>query len=134
MAAEQKSVELILARNLISTLTTAGFLVDEDGNLVFYNDAAGLLLGQRFEEGGRMTPEEWSSAWGPFNKEGKPVPIEELPLTIALRQGRPAYSTFTIRSLKGDEHAIEAAALPILNTQGTRGAMVFFWTAGAEGE
>ncbi len=77
-----------------------------------------------------MSPEEWSTRWGPFNRNGQAVPIEELPLTIALRQGRPAYSTFTIRSTSGDEHSIEAAALPILSTQGTRGAMVFFWNEG----
>jgi PAS domain-containing protein len=126
----QKAVELILARNLLSTLTTPGFLVDEEGNLVFYNEAAGVLLGRRFEEAGKMGPEEWGATWGPFARDGDPIPLEELPLTIALRHGRPAYSTFTIRSLEGGEHAIEAAALPIVNTEGTRGAMVFFWTEG----
>ena len=126
----QKAVELILARNLLSTLTTPGFLVDEDGMLVFYNEAAGMLLGRRFEEAGKMDSEEWGATWGPFNRDGKPIPLEQLPLTVALRQGHPAYSTFTIRSLDGSDHDIEAAALPIVNTEGTRGAMVFFWAKG----
>ena len=125
----QKAVELILARNLLSTITTPGFLIDEAGVLVFYNEAAGVLLGRRFEEAGKMAPEEWGATWGPFGRRGKPIPLEELPLTVALRQGRPAYSTFTIKSLSGEEHEIEAAALPIVNTEGTAGAMVFFWTA-----
>src|SRR5919108_109224 len=49
----QRPLELILARNLLSSLSTPAFLVDEAGVLVFYNDAAGVLLGRRFEEAGR---------------------------------------------------------------------------------
>jgi PAS domain-containing protein len=127
----QKSLELIMARNLIASLSTPGFLVDEEGVLVFYNEAAGALLGRRFEEAGAMTPEEWGTAWGPFDRDGRPVPLEELPLTIALRQGRPDHSQFSIRSLRGEEHSIEASAVPILTADGTRGAMVFFWAVEA---
>ncbi len=123
----QKPLELILARNLLSSLSTPGFLVDEDGVLVFYNESAAALLGVSFEDAGRMRPEEWGTAFGPFDDEGSRVPLEELPLTIALRQGHPAHSNFTIRSMNGDEHAIEASALPIRATEGTSGAMVFFW-------
>jgi PAS domain S-box-containing protein len=123
----QKPIELILARNLMSSLSTPAFLVDEDGVLVFYNDAAAALLGKRFEEAGRMTPEEWSTAWGPFDPEGRQIPMEELPLTIALREGRASHARFRIRSMDGREHPIEASALPILALGGRRGAMVFFW-------
>lgn len=128
MAQGQRPVELILARNLIATLSTPGFLVDEDGIVVFFNDAASVLLGVRFEEVGQMGPDEWGTAFGPFDEQGAKVPLEEMPLAIALRQGRPAHSSFKIRSLKGAENDIEAAALPILTVGGTRGAMVFFWT------
>ncbi len=123
----QKPIELIMARNLIASLSTPGFLVDEQGVLVFYNEAAGILLGRRYEEAGKMTPEEWGTTWGPFDRDGETIPLEELPLTIALREGRPAHSTFNIRSLDGSQHPIEASALPILTAEGSRGAMVFFW-------
>jgi PAS domain-containing protein len=123
----QRPVELILARNLIATLSTPGFLVDEEGILVFFNDAASVLLGVRFEEVGQMGPNDWGTAFGPFDEDGAKVPIEDMPLTIALRQGRPAHARFKIRSLEGAVNDIEAAALPILTVGGTRGAMVFFW-------
>jgi PAS domain-containing protein len=123
----QKPIELILARNLMSSLSTPAFLVDDEGTLVFYNDAAGALLGRRFEEAGKMTPDEWGSAWGPLDSEGRAIPVEELPLTIALRNSRPAHARLQIRSLEGTRHSIEAAALPILVTSGSQGAMVFFW-------
>jgi len=86
----QKPLELILARNFLTSLSTPAFLVDESGALIFYNEAAGALLGISFEESGRMPADEWSHAVGPFGDEGTPIPIEELPTTKALRQGRSA--------------------------------------------
>ena len=127
MANRQRPLELILARNFLTSLSTAGFLVDDEGMLVFYNESAGAMLGISFEEVGTMGPEQWGTAFGPFDRNGEQVPFEELPLTIALRQGRAAHSHFTIRSLKGAEHDIEASALPILSSEGQSGAMVFFW-------
>jgi PAS domain-containing protein len=127
VAEEQRPVELILARSLIATLSTPGFLVDEEGIVVFFNDAASVLLDVRFEEVGRMGPEQWGTQFGPFDQAGERVPLEKMPLTIALRQGRPSTARYRLHSLKGVEHEIEAAAVPILTVEGTRGAMVFFW-------
>jgi PAS domain-containing protein len=127
VAERQHPVELILARNLIATLSTPGFLVDQDGILVFFNDAAAVLLGVRFEEVGRMGPERWGTEFGQFDLAGKRVPLEEMPLTIALRHGRPSTARFRLHSMQGVEHDIEAAGLPILTVEGTLGAMAFFW-------
>jgi PAS domain-containing protein len=127
VASVQKPIELILARNLMASLSTPAFLVDEDGMLVFFNEAAGNLLGKRFEEVGKMGPEEWGAAFGPFDGNDKPIPFDQLPLTIALRQGRPAHAQFIIRSLEGVDHQIEVSAMPIVATSGARGAMAIFW-------
>ena len=90
--AAQRPLELILARNLMSALSTPAFLVDEGGLLVFYNEAAGTLLGKRFEELGDVGPEEWGSMFGPFDAEGDPLPYDELPLVVAVRNNRPAHA------------------------------------------
>jgi PAS domain-containing protein len=128
MDSAQKPLELILARNLITSLSTPAFLVDEDGVLLFYNEAAGSLLGMPFEEAGRMEADEWGTAFGPFGRDGEPVPIEELPLTVALREGRPAHANLRIRSTRGDEHEIEVSAFPIVGAGAARsGAMAIFW-------
>jgi PAS domain-containing protein len=134
VAAEQQPLELILARNLLACVSTPGFLVDAEGVVVFYNEAAGELLGKRFEEAGRMPPEEWGTAFGPVDEQGEPIPFERLPLTIALRQGRQAHDRFQIHSLRGDKHDIEVSALPLVSTDGGfRGALTFFWRSpGAE--
>lgn len=130
----QKPVELILARNLMSSLSTPSFLVDEGGVLVFYNEAAGLLLGKRFEEVGSVGPEAWGAMFGPFDKDGKPLPYESIPIVHAVRSGRPAHSTFQIRSMDGSLHDIEASAFPILTAHGSRGGIVVFWPTDESGE
>ena len=124
---EQKPLGLILARNFLTNLTTPAFLVDREGGLLFYNEAAGALLGISFEESGRMPASEWSRVVGPFGEDGEPLSIEEIPTTKALRQGRPAHGRFTVRSVVGDEYEIESTALPIVADGGQEGAMIFFW-------
>jgi PAS domain-containing protein len=129
----QRPLELILARNLMSALSTPAFLVDEGGILVFYNEAAGMLLGKRFEEVGTVGPEEWGSMFGPFGDDGEPIPYDELPLVIAVRNGRPAHAAFEIRSLDGVDHSVEVSAFPILTPHGSQGAIAVFWPSGSNG-
>ncbi|HZK15820.1 MAG TPA: hypothetical protein VFC52_04470 [Solirubrobacterales bacterium] len=131
--ATQKPLELILARNLIAALSTPAFLVDEGGLLVFYNEAAGSLLGKRFEELGTVGPEEWGSLFGPFDAAGEPIPYDDLPLVRAVRNDRPAHAEFEIRSVDGERRRIEASAFPIQTAHGTRGAIAVFWPASANG-
>jgi PAS domain-containing protein len=122
-----RPIELIFARNLLSRLSTPSFLVDAEGMLVYFNDAAGDLLGVPYEQAGRMGPDEWGTRFGPFDAEGRPIPVAELPLTIALRSGRPSHAHMRIRSDAGKEHDIEVSAFPILGARGQRGAIAVFW-------
>ena len=126
----QRPLELILARNLMSALSTPAFLVDEGGVLAFYNEAAGMLLGKRFEELGSVGPEEWGSLFGPFGEDGAPIPYDELPLVRAVRDGRPAHAEYTIRSTDGSEHSVEVSAFPILTAHGSQGGIAIFWPRG----
>jgi PAS domain-containing protein len=131
----QQPLELILARNLLSSISTPAFLVDAGGVLVFFNEAAGTLLGKRFEEAGKMGPEEWGSAFGPFDERHEPIPFEELPLTVALREGRPCHASHHIHSARGVEHDIEVSAFPLVSTDGGfRGALAIFWPVSQRGE
>jgi PAS domain-containing protein len=127
--ADSRPLQLILARNLLSSLSTPAFLVDADGNLLFFNDAAGALLGRRYEETGQMT-DVWTATFGPFDEGGSPIPYDQVPLTTALRGNRPSHGGFRIRSAGGVEHAIEASALPLVGDQNFHGAIVVFWPKG----
>jgi PAS domain-containing protein len=128
MDSAQRPLEVILARNLITSLSTPAFLVGNDGELLFYNEAAGAFLGTPFEELGRTPAAEWLEKFGPFESSGTPMELEDSPLTQALRRGRPAHANFRVRSAAGEQTAIEASALPIVGTDlESSGAMIFFW-------
>ena len=129
---DQRPLELILARNFLTSLSTPAFLVDEAGGIIFYNESAGSLLGVSFEAFGQKSAEEWSRAIGPFGEDGMPMSIEEMPTTKTLRRGRPAHGEFTIRSVDGTAHRIESTSLPIVAEGGQEGAMIFFWPTGGD--
>src|SRR5688572_12162371 len=95
-ARAQKPLELILARNLLTSISTPAFLLDQHGALVFYNEAAGALLGRSFEDAGRMSAEEWISTYGPVNEGGEPIPLDDLPGTQAVRAGRPEHGIYRL--------------------------------------
>ena len=129
----QKPLELILPRNLMSALSTPAFLVDEGGVLVFYNEAAGMMLGKRFEELGTVEADEWGQLFGPFDEGGEPIPYDDLPLVAAVRDGRPAHSELEIHSADGTSHQVEVSAFPILTAHGSQGGIAIFWPTGASG-
>lgn len=130
----QKPLELILARNFLTRISTPAFLVDDAAAIVFYNEAAAAMLGRSFEDAGRMSAEEWVAAFGPFNASGRSVDLERLAITEALRAGRPAHGKFRIRTASGEKTAIEASAVPIIaSAAGSSGAMILFWPLDEDG-
>lgn len=130
----QKPLELILARNLLSSVSTPAFLVGEQGMLLFYNEAAAALLGRRFEESGTMPAEEWTKEFGPFGDDEEPIPYDEIPATRALRENRPFHGMFRICGAGGNHHDIAASAIPIVGAGGSSGGIVIFWPVQDSGE
>jgi PAS domain-containing protein len=122
----ERPLELILARNLVSILSIPAILVDADGRFVFFNEAAGELIGAPFEEIGVLEPEEWNARYGPIDSAGNPLPREDLPLTTAVRESRPAYGRFLVRAESGPLE-VEAGALPLAGPSGYHGAILVFW-------
>jgi PAS domain-containing protein len=129
VAAAQRPIELIQARGLISSLSTAAFLVDEAGTLLYFNEAAGELLGIPFEEAGEMQPDEWGGRFRPRQPGGRELTVEELPLTIALREGHPGHARMEITGADGDDRQIAVSAIPIRGRAGQHGAFAIFWPA-----
>ena len=135
MERAQKPLELILARNLLTSISTPSFLVDGQGRMVFYNEAAAALLGRSFEESGQMEVDEWTAAFGPLDRDGAPLDFDQLSLTKAIQAGRPGHGRFCIRTSSDPERPVEAAAFPIVATpDGSSGAMIMFWPDGDRGE
>lgn len=122
------SIELILSRQFADSLHFASFLVDKEGNLLFYNEGAEALLGKRFSETGTMPVEEWSTIFKPSDEDGKLIPAEKLPLVQSLTYQRPARKDVYINSLKGEQHLITISSFPIVGKAGSLlGAMALFW-------
>jgi PAS domain-containing protein len=120
-------VEVIMARGLMSNMTTPAFLVDPGGTLIFFNEAAGELLGVSFEDAGPMAPDEWGGGFKPSAIDGRPLALEELPLGIAVSQGRPAHRLMRIVSAVGEERDIEVSAFPIFGRAGQSASLAIFW-------
>jgi PAS domain-containing protein len=127
VAVKQHPLLLIQARNLITGLALPALLTDDEGDLVFYNEAAGALLGRRFEEAGHMPREEWAHEYGPFDDQQRPLAADHLPLAEALRRGRPAQGRFLVRLGERGLREVEVSALPLLETTGYEGSLVVFW-------
>lgn len=128
----QQEIEIILARQLASYLAVPVFIVDPEGNLLFFNEPAEVLLGRRFEETGSMPEAEWSTIFEPADDDGRCIPPAELPLVITVAERRPAHRRFWIRSLDGKSHHLELTSLPIIGLAGRYlGAIAIFWEAGS---
>ena len=130
----QRPLELILARNLLCSISTPAFLVGEGGALLFYNEAAGAMLGRRFEDKSVLGAAEWTSEFGPFDEYGEAIPYDIIPATVALRSNRPYHGRFWIRGAGGIRRDIAASAIPIVGAGGSSGAIVIFWPVEDDGE
>src|SRR5215203_3860230 len=96
-----KEIEVILSRQLASYLATPIFIVDPQGNLIYYNEPAEDILGLRYGETGEMPVGEWSTVFVPRDSEGAPILPEALPLVVALTEQRPSHREFWIHGADG---------------------------------
>ncbi len=122
------AIELILSRQLADSLSVPVFLVDPEGNLLFYNPPAEGILGKKFEDTGPMPVGDWGTSFHPHDEDGKPIPPEGLPLVQTLQTQVPAHRTFWINSLDGGTSRISVTAIPVIGRSGKfSGAMAIFW-------
>jgi len=123
-----KEIEVILARHLASCLAMPIFIVDQQGNLVFYNEPAELILGRRFEEAGEVKIEDWTAILGLADENGQEIPYEERPLVFALKERRPSFRQMWLTPFDHIPRFIAITTFPLIG-QADRflGAMAIFW-------
>ena len=120
--------EVELARRFASALGTAVFIVDPDGNLLYYNRPAEEVLGMQFDKKGEMPASEWSRIFTPTDEGGLPLLPDDLPLMIAVREQHAAHRDMWIRGIDNVSRHIEVTALPLRNEGGIfLGAVAVFW-------
>jgi PAS domain-containing protein len=124
----EKRLEVILTRLLAGYLATPVVVVDAAGTLLFFNEPAEILLGQRFDETGELPAATWSTFFSLTDSNDAPIPIEALPLTTALAQRRPAHGAFWIHTLDGKRRHVEVTALPLIGlARAELGALATLW-------
>ena len=124
----QKEIEVILARQLAEYLDLPIFIVDPNGDLLYYNEPAELILGSRYIETGPMAANELADIFKTVDQDGQPLKSEHLPLVKALTRQQPAHGSFWIEGLDGALRKIAVTAFPIIG-QANRflGAIAIFW-------
>jgi PAS domain S-box-containing protein len=71
-------------RELLNALPAAIYTTDAAGRITFYNEAAVALAGRRPVLG----TDEWCVTWRLFKPDGSPLPHDECPMAVALKEGR----------------------------------------------
>jgi hypothetical protein len=74
-----------------------------------------------------MPAGDWGARFEPTGPDGEPIPVEKLPLGIALLEGRPAHAPLRITSATGQAEQIQATAFPVIGRGGQTGALAIFW-------
>lgn len=72
-------------QQLIQTLPVAIYTCNARGFISFFNNAAVSLWGRVPEPGTDL----WCGSWKMFQTDGTPIPLEEYPMAITLKEGRP---------------------------------------------
>jgi PAS domain S-box-containing protein len=128
MPHQQQPVEMILLRQLASYLAIPMWMMDDTGNLIYYNEAAEGLLGIRFDDVGPITSENLVGAWHVTQLDGSALPEYDFPVMTALSKRKPAHRAIRFQGMDGVWRAVEVTALPI-EGQGERflGVLATFW-------
>ena len=122
----QQPVEVILVRQLASYLASPILLVDAEGDLVFFNEAAEPILGRRFDETGTIRRGEWNFKM--THEDGTPIKREDRLLYIPTDLRRPTHQRFWIQGADGVARKIEALAFPLEGQAGRNlGSLAIFW-------
>jgi hypothetical protein len=126
-----KPLTLILARELASSLATPMALYDARDFMVFYNDAAALLIGKPFSEIGEIPAEEFITLLRMKTPEGKIVRRRDSPSGISSNEHRPSHQTLSVTGFDGVERSVRATAYPLFGTNNEmHGVVSVFWQVG----
>jgi PAS domain-containing protein len=124
----QQPIEMILLRQLSEHLSIPMWVIDADGDLVFFNEAAEPTLGIRADDVDQMPFETWTESFRPRDEFNVPIAAEALPPVIAIRKGEPAHATLAITGGDGVSRRIRVTAFPLTGGHGEiMGSVTMFW-------
>ena len=128
------SLPLILARELASNLATPMFLLNQDGMLVYFNDAAEQIIGKPFAEVGIVDAMEFGALLELSELDGTPVSRGDSPSGVAFFQRRPSHQVLLATGFDGVRRTVQATAYPLFGAgDALHGVVTVFWE-GAPGD
>jgi len=75
----------VMPQNILAALALPAYTTDAQGRLTFFNEAAEQFWGRAPEIG----KEKWCGSFRLFAIDGTPMPLEECPLALTLKTGKP---------------------------------------------
>jgi PAS domain-containing protein len=126
-----RSLPLILARELAANLATPMFLLDEEGTLVFCNEAAEVMIGKTLAEVGEITGADLGQMLRIEYEDGRAMRRRDSPPGIAFMQQEPAHVRLVATPLGGGhKQTWEVTAYPLFGRTGEmHGVLTVFWEA-----
>jgi len=89
-------------RQVLDALPAAVYTTDAAGRVTYYNEAAADLTGRRPELG----KDEWCVSWRLYWPDGRPMPHDQCPMAVALKQNRP------VRGIEGILERPDGSRIP----------------------
>src|ERR1700751_3164579 len=115
MERKQPDLVLIVARSFATKLATPTLITDARGDLVFFNEAAGELIGRAYLDMGQFPFPRGQEFLEPRTLDEERLKVEETPSGIAVLEQRPVHDAFAFRGLDGREHKITVTAFPLFS-------------------
>ena len=104
-----------LSRQLLQALPTAIYTTDAEGKTTFFNEAAADFAGRR-----PVLGEPWYVAWKLLRLDGTPLPHDQSPMAIAIREARPMHGEMAIvERPDGSRLACAAYSTPLFDDNGS---------------
>ena len=102
-------------KNIVGASPIAFYTTDAEGRLTFFNQAAVKLWGRSPELGKDL----WCGSWKIYYPDGKPMPLDQCPMALTLRQGVPYNNErITIERPDGSFRELMVFPQPIFDDEG----------------
>lgn len=105
----------LLTNQLLQALPAAVYTCDADGYIQLYNKAAVELWGREPVAG----KDQWCGSWKIYKTDGTPLPLDECPMAITLKEGREVRNEeIIVEKPNGDRRIIMPFPQPIFDGSG----------------
>lgn len=101
-------------RRVVVGLPAAVFATDAKGRVTLFNDAAADLFGRRPTLG----DDSWRGACRTFHPDGSPMPLDECPMSVSLRERRAVRESLVFERHDGSRRHVLANSEPMFDARG----------------